>query len=41
MDAWVMFDNSGAHPKMIAREESGAINILDRNLFATITNSID
>jgi len=32
-DSWVIFDNSGDVPKMIAIEESGNIEILDRDLF--------
>lgn len=32
-DSWVIFDNSGDVPKMIAIEESGKIKILDRDLF--------
>ncbi len=29
IDSWVMFDNSGDTPKMIAYEESGKLKILD------------
>jgi predicted ABC-type ATPase len=32
-DSWVIFDNSGDVPKMIAIQESGKIEILDRDLF--------
>lgn len=32
-DSWVIFDNSGDVPNMIAIQESGKIEILDRDLF--------
>jgi len=32
-DSWAIFDNSGDVPKMTAIEESGKIEILDRDLF--------
>ena len=32
-NSWVIFDNSGDIPRMIAIEESGKIEILDRDLF--------
>lgn len=33
---WAIFDNSEAEPKMIAREESGKLEILDRELFGEV-----
>lgn len=35
-DSWAIFDNSGDVPQMIALEESGKIEILDRDLFNTL-----
>jgi predicted ABC-type ATPase len=33
IDSWVMFDNSGDTPKMIAYEESGKLKILDPRIY--------
>jgi len=35
-DSWVIFDNSGETPKMIAFEESGNLEIVDRDLFSAL-----
>ena len=41
-NSWVIFDNSGDIPRMIAIEESGKIEILDRDLFnILITFGVD
>lgn len=36
LDSWMLFDNSGAMPKLIAREELGEIRVFDHALFARI-----
>ncbi len=41
LDKWVMFDNSWDRPKLIASEENGILQVVDANLFATITNNLD
>ena len=35
-DSWTIFDNSGDVPKMIAFEESGRLEIVDRDLFGLL-----
>jgi predicted ABC-type ATPase len=36
VDSWVIFDNSGEIPKLVAFEESGKLEILDPDLFDII-----
>jgi predicted ABC-type ATPase len=36
-DTWNLFDNSTANPRLIAKEEYGKIEIIDKELFGTIT----
>ena len=36
LDAWTLFDNSGALPRVVAREEEGALAVFDQGLFAKI-----
>ena len=36
LDSWMLFDNSGSIPRVIAEEESKKIKIHDRNLFSKI-----
>ena len=40
LDAWTLFDNSGATPRAIAREESGALQVFDQQLFARIKEAV-
>jgi predicted ABC-type ATPase len=35
-DAWVLFDNSATTPAIIAFEKQGKLNIIDRELYATV-----
>jgi len=37
LDLWMLFDNSGAEPRLIAREEVGELRVFDQKLFAKIT----
>ncbi len=37
VDAWAVYDNSGEKPQMIACEESGRLEILNPDLFETIS----
>ena len=37
LDLWMLFDNSGAKPQLIAREEVGELRVFDQKLFAKIT----
>ena len=36
LDAWTLFDNSGAMPRAVAREEEGILSVFDQELFAKI-----
>ena len=36
LDLWMLFDNSGTEPRLIAREEVGALRVFDQNLMAQI-----
>ena len=36
LDSWMLFDNSGTVPQLIAREELGEIRVFDQALFARI-----
>ena len=37
LDLWMLFDNSGLVPRLIAREEVGELHVFDQPLFAKIT----
>ena len=36
LDLWMLFDNSGTEPRLIAREEVGELRLFDQALFAKI-----
>lgn len=36
LDSWMLFDNSGLVPKLIAEEKNGHVDILDKDLFDKI-----
>ena len=36
LDLWMLFDNSGIEPRLIAREEVGELRVFDQALFARI-----
>ena len=36
LDLWMLFDNSGTEPRLIAREEVGELHVFDQRLFAKI-----
>jgi hypothetical protein len=36
LDLWMLFDNSGTEPRLIAREEVGELRVCDQALFAKI-----
>lgn len=40
LDAWTLFDNAGAAPRAIAREESGVLQVFDQPLFARIGEAV-
>jgi predicted ABC-type ATPase len=40
-DRWILFDNSGVEPKVVAREESGNLQIVDNDLFVAIIENLD
>jgi predicted ABC-type ATPase len=40
LDQWILFDNSGAEPKVIARETNGKLQIADNDLFTAITKKL-
>ena len=40
LDTWTLFDNSGPAPRLIAREEIGALRVLDQSLFARIKEAV-
>jgi len=37
LDLWMLFDNSGTEPRLIAREEVGELRVFDQQLFAKMT----
>ena len=39
LDLWMLFDNSGTEPRLIAREEVGALRVFDQKLFIKITEA--
>ena len=39
LDLWMLFDNSGPVPRLIAREEVGELHVFDQQLFAKITEA--
>jgi predicted ABC-type ATPase len=39
VDSWVLFDNSGDEPRVIAKETAGVLRVLDATLFDEITKS--
>jgi len=39
LDLWMLFDNSGTKPQLIAREEVGELRVFDQKLFAKITEA--
>jgi len=39
LDLWVLFDNSGTKPQLIAREEVGELRVFDQKLFAKIAEA--
>ena len=41
LDAWTLIDNSGATPRLIAREESHVLRVIDQKLFAKITEAVN
>jgi predicted ABC-type ATPase len=41
LDRWILFDNSGAEPKVIAIEATENVQIVDDHLFAAITRNLD
>ena len=40
LDLWMLFDNSGTEPRLIAREEVGELRMFDQKLFAKITEAV-
>lgn len=40
-DTWNLFDNSTATPRLIAKEEYGKLNIVDKDLFDLIANKAE
>lgn len=38
LDLWMLFDNSGAEPRLIAREEVGELHVVDQKLLTQITS---
>ena len=41
VDRWILFDNSGVQPRVIAMEEGTGLRIVDNNLFVSITTNLD
>ncbi len=41
LDSWMLFDNSGDLPMVIAKETDGVKTILDETLFAEITRKLE
>ena len=37
-DSWILFDNSGAEPEVIALETGGASNIMKPGVYKNLTN---
>lgn len=40
LDLWILFDNSGTKPRLVAREEVGELRVFDQKLFAKITEAV-
>ena len=40
LDSWTLIDNSGAAPRLIAREEVGELRVFDETLFAEIRGAV-
>jgi predicted ABC-type ATPase len=40
IDAWTLFDNSGAVARVVAREESAGLQVFDQKLFSKITEVV-
>ena len=40
LDSWMLFDNSGPTPRLVAREEVGELEVFDEELFARIKESV-
>ena len=38
-DSWIVFDNSGATPAVVAFEKQGKLSIMKQDLYETLTNS--
>jgi len=41
VDSWVLFDNSGDRPRVIAEETAGALTTVDATLFEAIRRSTE
>lgn len=41
LDSWMLFDNSGTVPRLVAREELGELRVFDEGLFARIKKAVD
>jgi len=39
-DRWILFNNEGSRPEIIARKQNAHIDIIDSGLFAKITEEI-
>lgn len=40
LDLWMLFDNSGTAPHLIAREEVGTLHAFNQRVFADITRKV-
>jgi predicted ABC-type ATPase len=40
LDLWMLFDNSGVHPRLMAREEVGDLRVFDQELFSKIMENV-
>ena len=38
-DQWILFNNAGTEPEIIAKKQNAHIDVVDRDLFIEITNS--
>jgi predicted ABC-type ATPase len=41
LDSWVLFDNSGNTPNVIAKETNGVLTIVDNELFDEVKRSME
>ncbi len=41
LDLWMLFDNSGTEPRLVAREEVGELRVFDETLFAKIRKAVN